>query len=127
MSSYDIGYRRPPTKTRFPKGKSGNPKGRPKGARNMKTDLEEELQELIPISERGHKKQLSKQRVLIKTLMAKAIGGDARALATLLNFALKIIDPTAQPLGATEISPDDQRIIDEFLAREGRAGAENKE
>ena len=31
MSSYDIGYCRPPAKTRFPKGKSGNPKGRPAG------------------------------------------------------------------------------------------------
>jgi hypothetical protein len=127
MSDFDIGYRKPPVTTRFAKGKSGNPKGRPKGARNLKTDLEEELQELIPISERGRKMQLSKQRVLIKTLTARAIGGDARALTTLLNFALKIIDPAAQPLGSIEISADDQRLIDEFLAREGHARPKRKE
>jgi len=127
MTEYGVGYRRPPSKTQFVKGKSGNPKGRPKGSRNLKTDLEEELQEVIGISERGRKKHLSKQRVLIKTLTAKAIGGDAKALTTLLNFALKIIDPAAQPLGSTEISADDQRIIDEFLAREGHASSKRKE
>ena len=33
-SSYAIGYGRPPTSSQFQPGQSGNPKGRPKGARN---------------------------------------------------------------------------------------------
>ena len=41
-----VGYRRPPKKSRFKPGQSGNPKGRPKGTKNLKRDLIEELQEL---------------------------------------------------------------------------------
>ena len=32
-----VGYRKPPVHTRFKPGQSGNPKGRPKGPRNLAT------------------------------------------------------------------------------------------
>lgn len=72
---YETGFKKPPKKTRFKKGKSGNPKGRPKGTKNLKTDLEEELQELIHLKEGGKNKHVSKQRAVIKALMAKAVRG----------------------------------------------------
>jgi hypothetical protein len=37
------GYKRAPVKSRFPKGKSGNPSGRKKGQRNMATVLKDVL------------------------------------------------------------------------------------
>jgi hypothetical protein len=36
-SNYQVGYGRPPAKSRFKKGTSGNPRGRPKHSKNMKT------------------------------------------------------------------------------------------
>ena len=70
---YGVGYGRPPQHTRFKPGQSGNPKGRPKGTINLKTDLMEELSERISVSEGGKPKKLSKQRALLKSLVAKAI------------------------------------------------------
>jgi hypothetical protein len=40
--NYEIGYGKPPESTRFAKGRSGNPAGRPRGARNKRPALNEE-------------------------------------------------------------------------------------
>jgi hypothetical protein len=42
-STPEIGYARPPVASRFKKGQSGNPLGRPKGKKNMATEFQEAL------------------------------------------------------------------------------------
>lgn len=90
MSRYKIGYRRPPKATQFKPGRSGNPHGRPKGSRNLVTDLAAELSESITVREGGKARRISKQRALIKSLMAKALQGDVRATAALLALYARI-------------------------------------
>jgi hypothetical protein len=119
----DVGYGKPPAKNQFKKGSSGNPKGRPKGSKNLKTDLTEELQEMILVREgNGRRRKISKQRALLKTIMAKALSGDAKAYAAAFNLALKITDPAAPAPGAAGTSEDDRRLLKQFLARHAESG-----
>ncbi|MFC6637015.1 hypothetical protein GV827_22570 [Sulfitobacter sp. JBTF-M27] len=84
---YEVGYGKPPSQAQFEKGKSGNPKGRPKGTRNFATDLDEVLAEQITITEGGQRRKVSSQLAALKRLKEKALKGDARALDRLLELA----------------------------------------
>jgi hypothetical protein len=105
MAKYKVGYRRPPKATQFKRGESGNSKGRPKGSRNLATDLAAELGEPITVREDGRHCRVSKQRALIKSLMAKSLQGDVRAAAALLSLYARVITeaPKDQPIDGNEL------------------------
>ena len=84
-SNHHVGYGRPPEEHQFRPGQSGNPSGRPKGARSFKTDLRDELGEVISISDGNKTIEVTKQRAIIKTLLSMAIAGDPRAIATIVG------------------------------------------
>lgn len=48
---YEVGYAKPPKETRFKPGQSGNPRGRPKGAKNRRPALHEERMKDIILDE----------------------------------------------------------------------------
>ena len=84
-SAYEVGYKKPPVATQFKPGQSGNPKGRPKGAKNLTTTLETEINALITYIENGKRKKISKQGAFIRQAVNLAVGGDLRALSIVLN------------------------------------------
>ncbi len=112
-----VGYKNPPEHTRWKKGQSGNPTGRAKGQRNLKTDLAAELSELVQISEGGVPRRITKQRALLKALTARGIGGDSRAANLILNLMMRLLDPEADVPVDVPLAAEDEALLDAFLAR----------
>jgi len=83
-SNYQVGYAKPPRKTRFERGKSGNPAGRVKGSKNVSKLLLEALGEPVVVNENGERKRITKGEAMIKQLVNKGASGDARSIQLLL-------------------------------------------
>ncbi len=111
---YEIGYGKPPKRTRFKRGRSGNPKGRPKGSRNLQTDLEEELKRQVVIREDGKPKQVSKQRATVMSLFNKAMQGDPPAIRILFELIRQFEEKKAEDIEARTPSRDDMEILKDY-------------
>ena len=113
-----VGYRRPPVRTRFKTGQSGNPKGRPKGAKNFQTVLAAELNGAVQVTENGKRKTITKRQVIGKQLVNGAAAGDPKAIALLLN-ATRVYEAevAAQPAEAAVIRPEDRAVQAGILER----------
>ncbi|HWX55498.1 MAG TPA: DUF5681 domain-containing protein [Verrucomicrobiae bacterium] len=68
-------YRNPPQRSRFKKGQSGNPNGRPKGRANLATVLERTLRDTVVIKENGRRKTITKLEAAARQLVDKAASG----------------------------------------------------
>ena len=75
-----IGFGRPPRATRFKPGRSGNPRGRPRGARARRTIVEYLAAELHWVTEGGLQRQRTTLELILLRLRAKAVSGDLRAI-----------------------------------------------
>jgi len=115
----NVGYANPPKSARFPKGKSGNPSGRPPGASNMATVIEKALNETVTITEPGRaKRKITKRQAIAKQMVNKAAQGDARVTQQLLT-ALRHMEngvPLA-PAPTWAFTEDDEKVIDQVVQR----------
>ena len=115
---YEVGYRRPPKHSQFKAGKSGNPRGRKKGSRGLKTDLAAELatRQTIQINKRPITD--TRQRLLIMTLATRAASGDLKAAALLLPLIVNTLGIEDRGTDRTKLSAQDQAILDDLLRSE---------
>jgi Family of unknown function (DUF5681) len=115
---YEIGYKKPPSHTRFKQGTSGNAKGRPKGARNFATVIEQELKARIEVTENGKRKRISKREAIAKQTVNRAAAGDHKATTTLLNEARLQETHNLLPGASTiTVGAEDQMVMHNILQR----------
>jgi hypothetical protein len=125
--SHDVGYAKPPTHSRFQKGVSGNPKGRPKGKRSLASVLEGTMQERVVINEHGRRRTISKVEAAFKQLVNKAASGDLLAMRLLTALAGSVEIGTATSPKKSDFSEADQKVMLRMLERlqKSETGDEN--
>jgi len=120
-SAKPVGYGAPPEATRFKKGISGNPKGRPKGSLNMATVFTKTLRERVVINEHGQRKTVTKLEAALKQLVNKAASGDLRALAQLVVLAQDAeAKQNMQGAHNLDLSDLDEGVMEGILQRFGK-------
>jgi hypothetical protein len=91
MSKYKVGYSKPPKGSQFKKGTSGNPTGRPKGAKSLNTLAEEQFLKPITVTKNGKKTKMPMIAIVISQLLKKAAEGDLAATKAALDYFTKFI------------------------------------
>src|ERR1700737_1626065 len=91
-----VGSRNPPRHTRFPKGRSGHPRGRSPGPKNLKTLLSDALNELVIVAANGGRRKVTKREAIITQLVNRSATADLRAIKILLDL-LRDIGGHAKP------------------------------
>jgi hypothetical protein len=115
---YEVGYRKPPGHTRFTKGRSGNPRGRSPGTKNLKTLLSDALNELVIVAANGGRCKVTKREAIITQLVNRSATADLRAIKILLDM-LRDIEGQAEPASpeTSAFSEADEKVIEQLRAR----------
>jgi hypothetical protein len=113
--SYTIGYGRPPKQSRFRPGKSGNPKGRPRGTRNLSSILAQVLAEKAVVIENGRPRATTMGEIIIAGLVERAARSDR---AVQLILAMQQLNPHdgSQARELIRLTDADKQVL-EFIRK----------
>ncbi len=113
-----VGYGRPPVAKRFKPGTSGNPKGRPTGAKNLRTLIREAMIASIPIQEGEKTRRVTRLEGVVLRQIQSALRGNDKSAMAVLKMALQLgFLQDSSESGEIVLSSEDERILDELLAR----------
>jgi hypothetical protein len=128
-SSYRVGRGRPPRQHQFKRGQSGNPAGRPKGARGLSQIVIEQLLKQVTVKENGKQIQVPALAAVASSVTFDALkGGDPKLGLALLHFAIRLDPPdhsADDDVAADEpqIAPEDATLLADYVAiHAGRGG-----
>ena len=116
-SESSVGYGNPPGDTRFKKGVSGNPRGRPKGSRNIASVFAKTLREKVVINEHGQRKSITKLEAAIKQLVNKAASGDHRSVQLIVSLSREAEARELSSPARSGLREFDQSVMESIVRR----------
>jgi hypothetical protein len=115
----NYGNNKPPVSGQFKPGQSGYPPGRPKGSRNRRKVLEDELNKTVFVAENGRRMRKKKWDVILAQQVNKAVGGDLRAAQQVMEQAFKygLLNLEEADGAPAKLNSDEQSVFDEIAQR----------
>jgi hypothetical protein len=106
----------PPDEFKFKKGQpSPNPRGRPRGSRNIKTVVAEVGKITTKTVKNGKRRTVNAIEAAMQVQLGKALGGDTRAYLALMRTMMALWTEAA-PEKKSELSEEERRILTNSLA-----------
>ncbi|MDP9052011.1 MAG: DUF5681 domain-containing protein [Acidobacteriota bacterium] len=119
--SYKVGYGKPPVSRRFAKGQSGNPKGRPKGSKNLATIVLRESRQPVRINGPRGSRSVTKLEATVMQLGNKAAQGDIRSQREFISLVRTSEDATQLGVSPQTTHEMDQKVMQNLLRRMARS------
>ncbi len=110
-------YQRPPRKGQFKPGQSGNPRGRPKNSKNIKTYVGELLSAKIQVIEDGKTRKMSRAEAIATQLVNLAAKGDPKGLAAVMNLTREFDEAVADGRPIALSRAEDAGVLEGIIAR----------
>jgi len=124
-ASYDVGYRKPPKANRFPKGRTGNPRGKRRGEENIISAFKRIVSERVKIKDGDQICTIRLYEAVILKNLNAALQKNAFAMGNIYRLAEEcgeFVDRTdPKQVGRPFAVPIRSKNITEFLARFGRS------
>jgi hypothetical protein len=124
-----VGYGRPPRHTQFKPGRSGNPKGRPKGCQNIRSQLVKVFTDPVVVNVGGKRRRIPAVVAVQLVLFQQALNGNSQAMQLLFKTVKEygILDATELNTCSCRNGPSDEylrRLSDETLDELIKVGKE---
>jgi|GEM_PF-1269614 len=120
---YEVGYGKPPKGTQFEKGRSGNPKGRPKGSRNKGLIIRNIMDRKVAVRENGKDRKITVFEALTEKMVAKALNGSMNDQVKLVQ----LVEKHAPDMLADTPEPIDRSITVKFVRSDGNSRPADRE
>jgi hypothetical protein len=112
----DVGYGKPPRAHQFKHGKSGNPNGRPKGAKSHGLILRELLNRKIEVRESGRVRKITVFEAILLRFTEDALKGNTKTAAFLFDRYER--NEEIQASGeSSQLSAQEKKVLDDFARR----------
>ena len=123
---YKVGYGKPPKHSQYPCG-NGPGKGRPKGAKNLKTIVNSVTSAKLPTKINGKMKKISKIELAMHQLANKAAAGDLKAIEKLIALYERYGPEEQSLLPTPEEKKADLETLKNYLAMKNFGDDVNEE
>jgi hypothetical protein len=114
---YTVGFGKPPSERRFQKGRSGNPKGRPKGSKNLATIVLKESRQKVRINSSRGTRTVTKAEATVMQVANKSIQGDLRAAREFIDLIGHSEENAISGTGSLQISELDRQVMENLRRR----------